>query len=116
MIGSKITDIQKGVYGHVDFIDERGIGGWILDIDGGVNVVEVYMNGIKVAEKEASIHREDIDRVVGNVTNCGFFITWREIRIFIDYFADDKLDIHILHSRSKDIIVGNYNYKNYKKF
>ncbi len=108
MIGSRIVDRHRGVYGHVDFIDERGIGGWILDLDGGVNVVEVYINGIKVAEKEASMPRQDIDGIVGRITNCGFFINWAEVRFGHELLLFDSFDFQVLHKRTKTPISGKY--------
>ncbi len=31
MISSRILDKERGVYGHVDTVNEIGISGWILD-------------------------------------------------------------------------------------
>ena len=112
MIKPSITkDATSGVYGFVDSIDEKGISGWILDLDGGVNVVEVYINNVKVGEKEAYVHRPDIDNIIGKRTNCGFFISWREIKIIENVLSSNKVYINILHKRTQIPISGNYNYK-----
>jgi len=109
MIKPSITkDATSGVYGFVDSIDEKGISGWILDLDGGVNVVEVYINNVKVGEKEANLYREDIDKITGKVTNCGFFIAWKEVKINTDILSSAGFKLEILHSRTKDIIAGQY--------
>ncbi len=97
MIRSTIVDTTRGVYGHVDSINEQGISGWILDLDGGVNVVEVYINDVKVAEKEANLPRPDIDSIVGRETNCGFLVPWREVKL---REIGGKFGIYILHKRS----------------
>ncbi len=112
MIKPSITkDATSGVYGFVDSIDEKGISGWILDLDGGVNVVEVYINDVKVAEKEAYVHRPDIDNIIGKRNNCGFFIPWREIKIIENVLSSNKVYINILHKRTQIPISGNYNYR-----
>jgi len=109
MIKPSITkDATSGVYGFVDSIDEKGISGWILDLDGGVNVVEVYINDVKAAEKEANLHREDIGAMVGKETNCGFFITWKEIRLSLENMLSSKFEVKIVHKRTSQVIKGNY--------
>ncbi|MEM4620337.1 MAG: glycosyltransferase [Desulfurococcaceae archaeon] len=112
MIKPNITkSATSGVYGFVDSIDEKGISGWILDLDEGVNVVEVYIGGVKVVEKEANLQRPDIDNIIGKITNCGFFVSWREIKLTSeDILRLNKFHIIITHKRTQFVITGNYNY------
>ncbi|MEM5813139.1 MAG: glycosyltransferase family A protein [Candidatus Aenigmatarchaeota archaeon] len=113
MIGPNITNSSKSnVYGYVDLVDEKGITGWILDLDEGINVVEVYINGVKVAEKRANIPRPDIDSIIGKKMDCGFFIPWKEIRVPVEALRPGKFDLLILHKRTKDILAGKYSLSN----
>ncbi|MEM1725314.1 MAG: hypothetical protein QXW71_06070 [Thermoplasmata archaeon] len=52
MIKSNITKSATScVYGFVDSTDEKDLNVWILNLDEGVNEVEVYIGGVKVIEK-----------------------------------------------------------------
>ncbi len=71
---------KDGVYGCVDYINEEGIGGWLLHINSTEpQVVQVRINGVPVAEKVTSIPRNDISAIIGRPANCGFYIKWSEI-------------------------------------
>ncbi|MEM1724782.1 MAG: glycosyltransferase family 4 protein [Candidatus Aenigmatarchaeota archaeon] len=115
MIKPNITkSATSGVFGFVDSIDEKGISGWILDLDEGINTIEVYINDTKVIEKKADIWREDISIVIGKPVNCGFFIPWKDLKISqINLKTEDKFYINIVHKRTGKLISGKYNYDKY---
>ncbi|MEM0333388.1 MAG: glycosyltransferase [Candidatus Aenigmatarchaeota archaeon] len=116
MISSRILDKERGVYGHVDTVNEIGISGWILDLDKGMNSIEVYINDTKVTEKEADIWREDISGIIGKYVNCGFFIPWKDLKLGqVNLKPKDRFYINIVHKRTGELISGKYNYdKNFK--
>ncbi|MEO0160568.1 MAG: hypothetical protein ABIL47_08875, partial [candidate division WOR-3 bacterium] len=63
---------------------------------------------IKPSITEANLHREDIDKITGKVTNCGFFIAWKEIRLPIEQFNVKKFNLLVLHKRTKDVLFGKH--------
>ncbi|MEM1724774.1 MAG: glycosyltransferase, partial [Thermoplasmata archaeon] len=113
MIETNITNNSKsGVYGYVSSVDERGISGWILDLDEEINAVEIYINNVKVAEKWANMPSPDIDSIVGKKVDCGFLILWKEIRVPMEALSSGKFDLFVLHKRTKDVLAGKYSYSN----
>lgn len=83
IIKPNIKGATSGIYGHVDFINEEGIGGWILDLDrpDEPQNVELYINGQKCAEAVANIPRPDISQIIGREANCGFLIRWKDVNV-----------------------------------
>ena len=81
-IRPKITDKEKGIYGHVDFINANGIGGWVIDVQSAEpRVVEVYINDEKVGEYVANLPRQDISQILGRDAKCGFYIRWVDVSL-----------------------------------
>jgi|GEM_PF-4587649 len=114
-IKPKITDKEKGIYGHVDFINEQGISGWLLHADGrNAGIVEVYINNVKVAEKIADIDRADISSIMGKNVKCGFFISWGEIDAkLLDQIENlENANVSIVEKFSKREIWGKHKLNN----
>jgi len=88
-------DSKVGVYGHLDFIDEKGIYGWFVNLDNpNDNELTIKIDGIEVGKVKPSFQREDINNILDDTVISGFFIKW------------DNLDISgsILNQKEKIII------------
>lgn len=97
----------KDVYGWIDSMDVYGISGFILDIDKGENVVEIYLNDIKLIEKSADIYRDDLNDIlnINNKIKCGFFVPWADIKMPIEKLVSNtNFHIKVLHKRTGMIL------------
>ncbi len=104
MIKPNIKNKSTGIYGHVDFVNEDGIGGWVLNL--GKNepsIVEVYINNKKIYEKATNLYRDDISNIINKPVNCGFFIKWEEMDLPSDFSYDD---IKVVEKETGEEIIG----------
>jgi len=108
-IRPKITDKEKGIYGHVDFINADGIGGWVIDVQSAEpRVVEVYINDEKVGEYVANLPRQDISQILGRDAKCGFYIRWVDVSLPSGLKWDSGLDIAVVDKLSGREIIGKH--------
>jgi len=108
-IRPKITDKEKGIYGHVDFINANGIGGWVIDVQSAEpRVVEVYINDEKVGEYVANLPRQDISQILGRDAKCGFYIRWVDVSLPSGLKWDSGLDIAVVDKLSGREIIGKH--------
>ena len=108
-IRPKITDKEKGIYGHVDFINADGIGGWVIDVRSAEpRVVEVYINDEKVGEYLANLPRQDISQILGRDAKCGFYIRWVDVSLPSGLRWDSGLDIAVVDKLSGREIIGKH--------
>jgi len=108
-IRPKITDKEKGIYGHVDFINADGIGGWVIDVQSAEpRVVEVYINDEKVGEYVANLPRQDISQILGRDAKCGFYIRWVDVSLPSGLRWDSELDIAVVDKLSGREIIGKH--------
>ncbi|WP_448588133.1 glycosyltransferase [Thermocrinis sp.] len=105
-IRPRITNKNEGLYGHVDFINQQGIGGWVLDAQSNEpRIVEIYIGEEKVGEALANMQRPDISQILGKETKCGFYVRWSELKIPNDL---DDLNIAIIDKLSGREIFGKH--------
>jgi SAM-dependent methyltransferase len=108
-IRPKITDKNSGIYGHVDFVNSEGIGGWLIDvISPEPRVVEVYVNDEKIGEAIANLQRPDIASIIGREANCGFFVKWSQLDVPREISLEDSLEVAIIDKLSGKEIVGKH--------
>lgn len=109
VIKPNIKGATSGIFGHVDFINEEGIGGWIIDLDkpDEPQVVELYINKQKCAETSAIIPRPDISHIIGKEVKCGFLIKWKDVLVS-PLLNSDKIDISIVHRESGRKLAGKF--------
>jgi len=108
-IRPKITDKEKGIYGHVDFINADGIGGWVIDVQSAEpRVVEIYLNEEKIGEVVASLPRADISSILGRDVNCGFFVRWSELSLPSKLNLEDDFEIVVIEKQSGREIIGKH--------
>ena len=108
-IRPKITDKSNGIYGHVDFVNEEGIGGWVIDV--GLlepRVVEIYVNDEKIGKAIADLPRPDIAFIIGREANCGFFVKWSQLNVPREISLEDSLEVAIIDKLSSREIVGKH--------
>lgn len=77
---------------------------YILDLDEGGNVVEGFINGVKLAQREASLPRPYIYNTVVGDRRYGFFIPWKEVKAEFDIY--DKLELKIIYKRTREFVLS----------
>jgi len=108
-IRPKITDKNSGIYGHVDYINSEGIGGWLVDVSSPEpRVVEVYVNDEKIGEAISNLPRPDIAFIIGREANCGFFVKWSQLNVPREISLEDSLEVAIIDKLSSREIVGKH--------
>ena len=108
-IRPKITDKNSGIYGHVDFVNSEGIGGWLIDVSSPEpRVVEIYINDEKIGEAIANLPRPDIASIIGREANCGFFVRWADLSIPDRISLEDNFEVAIIDKISGREIVGKH--------
>ncbi|MCC6025960.1 MAG: glycosyltransferase [Caldimicrobium sp.] len=108
-IRPKITDKNSGIYGHVDFVNSEGIGGWLIDVSSPEpRVVEIYINDEKIGEAIANLPRPDIASIIGREANCGFFVKWGQLDVPSRINLEDNFDIAIIDKLSGREIIGRH--------
>jgi lipopolysaccharide biosynthesis protein len=104
-----ITDKSRGIYGHVDFINDEGIGGWVIDVESSESrVVEIYVNDIKIGEVVANLPRPDVAFIIGREANCGFFVRWADLSIPNRISLEDNFEVAIIDKLSGREIIGKH--------
>jgi hypothetical protein len=112
-----ITDKSRGIYGHVDFINDEGIGGWVIDVESSeARVVEIYVNDIKIGEVVANLPRPDVASIIGREANCGFLIKWNELNVPNNINLEDDFDIAVIDKLSGKKIIGKHAEKRKAEF
>ena len=108
-IRPKITDKNSGIYGHVDFVNSEGIGGWLIDvISPEPRVVEVYVNDEKIGEAIANLLRLDIASIIGREANYGFFIKCSQLNVPSRISLEDNFEVVVIDKLSSREIVGKH--------
>ena len=108
-IRPKITDKNSGIYGHVDYINSEGIGGWLIDVSSPEpRVVEVYVNDEKIGEAIANLPRPDIAFIIGREANCGFFVKWSQLNVPSRISLEDNFEVVVIDKVSGREIVGKH--------
>jgi Glycosyltransferases, probably involved in cell wall biogenesis len=109
-IRPKIVNKDEGIYGHVDFVNVDGIGGWVIDVKNPEEqrYIEIYINDIKVCEKIANLHRPDIESIIGKKANCGFFVKWSEIELPPKISKYEEIHIRVVDKISQREIIGRH--------
>lgn len=98
------------VHEWIDSIDTNGAASFILDIDKGGNVTQIYLNDIKLIEKSADIYRDDLNDIfdilnINNKIKCGFFVSWADIKMPIEkLMSTTNFHIKVLHKRTGMIL------------
>uniref|UniRef100_A0A7V6CEB0 Uncharacterized protein n=1 Tax=Thermodesulfobacterium geofontis TaxID=1295609 RepID=A0A7V6CEB0_9BACT len=100
LIAPDIKDLSKGVYGNVDFVNQDGVFGWIVDLDSPEQpILELYLDDKKVAETSPSIKREDIVKIFNKEIVAGFEFHWTKLQI-PEELKNKKVKVKVVHQRT----------------